>query len=482
MRSFPIFVSRKGPADAAKGLLRAGGAGVYEAFRAGGAGRGKKGGGGLPVLIKGTTAGSPAHRAGVRPGMYLVSINRHPIADVLDYQFYATERRLEIELLDGGKARKVKIRKEQYEDLGLEFETYLMDRQHSCKNKCVFCFVDQMPPGMRDTLYFKDDDSRLSFLFGNYITLTNLEEKDIRRIIDMHISPVNVSVHTTNPELRVRMMANPRAASSLRYLEMLAEGGVKVNTQIVLCPELNDGEELERSLSDLAALWPGVQSVAVVPVGLTKYRQKLYPLRPFTPAEAAAAVDQIENFTARFFERTGARLAYAADEFYLKAGRPLPDADYYGEFNQLENGVGLLTLLRQELTDALSDSIDCEKERSISVATGTAAGGFIAEMTELISRRYPGFRCRVYPVVNDFFGHEITVAGLVTGQDIIRQLKGQDLGEGLYLPGVMLRHEQDRFLDDLTLPDLERELGVPVHTVDNDGYEFLNTLMGEDLF
>ncbi|MDD2955485.1 MAG: DUF512 domain-containing protein [Oscillospiraceae bacterium] len=436
----------------------------------------------MPVLIKDVAQGSPAQKAGIRPGMQLESINRHPIEDVLDYQFYATERRLEIRLLDGETPLSVKVRKEQYDDLGLEFETYLMDRQHSCKNKCVFCFVDQMPPGMRDTLYFKDDDSRLSFLFGNYITLTNMEEKDIRRIIEMHISPVNVSVHTTNPELRVKMMANPKAASSLKYLEQLAEGGVKVNTQIVLCPGLNDGEELERSLGDLGALWPGVQSVAVVPVGLTRYREKLYPLRPFTPEEAGAVIDQIENFTQRFYERRGCRLAYAADEFYLKAGRDLPDAEYYGEFSQLENGVGLLALLRQELSDALADSVDCEKERHISVATGVAAGDFIREMTEKIAARYPNFHCQVYPVLNDFFGREITVAGLVTGRDIIRQLQKRELGEALYIPGVMLRHEQDKFLDDLTIPDLERELGVPVHTVDNDGYEFLNTLMDEELF
>lgn len=436
----------------------------------------------MPVQIMGVAAGSPAAKAGILPGMYLISLNGHPVEDVLDYQFYAAERRLEIELGSGDGRKRVKVKKGEYDDLGLEFETYLMDRQHSCKNKCVFCFVDQMPPGMRDTLYFKDDDSRLSFLFGNYITLTNLEEKDIRRIIDMHISPVNVSVHTTNPELRVRLMANPRAASSLRYLEMLAGGGVKVNTQIVLCPGLNDGAELERTLGDLSALWPGVQSVAVVPVGLTKYREKLYPLRPFTPEEAQAVIEQVEGFTARFFERQGARLAYAADEFYLKAGRPLPDADYYGEFNQLENGVGLLALLRQELTEALEGSVECDKKRCVSVATGVAAADFIREMTGMISRRYPGFRCRVFPVVNDFFGHEITVAGLVTGQDIIRQLKGEELGEALYIPSVMLRHEQDRFLDDLVPADLERELGVPVCTVDNDGYEFLGALMGEELF
>lgn len=328
----------------------------------------------MPVLIQTVAPGSHAARAGVRPGDTLLTIGGRPINDVLDYRFYMTDRQLELSLLRGGAPYSVRIKKAEYDDIGLDFETYLMDKQHSCKNKCVFCFIDQMPPGMRESLYFKDDDSRLSFLFGNYITLTNLTDADIDRIIEMHISPVNVSVHTTDPALRVAMMKNPNAAGSLRYIERLAKAGIRINTQLVLCPGWNDGEALAKTLADLGKLYPGVQSVACVPVGLTKYREGLAELRSFTAAEAGDTIDRVEAFQQRMLEEHGERVAYPSDEFFLLAGRPIPAAGYYGEFAQLENGVGLLSLLEDEFSGAFSDD-DGEgvAEGAFTVATGKAA-------------------------------------------------------------------------------------------------------------
>ncbi len=433
----------------------------------------------MAVRITAVVPGSPAARAGICAGWQLEAINQNEIEDVLDYQFYSTEKKLKIDLQDEtGKGRHIAIRKEEYEDLGLEFASYLMDRQHHCKNKCIFCFVDQMPPGMRETLYFKDDDARLSFLFGNYITLTNLRQKDIDRMIKMHISPVNISVHTMDPALRQRLMGNPAAASSLDFLRQLASAGIKINTQLVLCPGINDGEQLVRSLQELGNLYPSVESIAAVPVGLTKYREGLFPLRPYTQEEARAVIETIHRFSEDFLAREGVRLAYPADEFFLKAQMPIPDDEYYGEFNQLENGVGLLSLLRREIADELEDWEDDGLSRRVSLATGEAAAPFLREQIAQIKKRFPGLDCTVYEIRNEYFGEQITVAGLVTATDLIRQLKGKDLGEELLIPGVMLRHEQDRFLDDQTIEDVQRALGVSVRTVDNDGAEFLLALLG----
>lgn len=438
----------------------------------------------MSVQIIAVSPGSPADRAGIQPGELLVALNRHPIEDILDYQFYMTEQKLRIDLQDAdGGCRHVTVRKDEYEELGLEFSSYLMDQQHHCKNKCIFCFVDQMPPGMRDTLYFKDDDARLSFLFGNYITLTNMEQKDIDRIIQMHISPVNVSVHTMDPALRQQMMQNPKAASSLDYLRQLAAAGIKINTQLVLCPGINDGPHLDESLRQLGELYPSVESIAAVPVGLTKFRDGLYPLRPYSKEEAQQVIRQIHAFSEAFLQREGVRLAYPADEFFLKAGIPIPDGEYYGEYNQLENGVGLLSLLREELAEALEDWEDDGLSRRISLATGEAPAAFLQAEIAKVTQRFPGLDCTVYPIHNDYFGDEITVAGLVTATDLIGQLRGKDLGEELLIPGVMLRHEQDKFLDDKTVEDVQQALGVPVRTVDNDGAQFLQALLGiqEDL-
>lgn len=419
---------------------------------------------------------------GVRAGEVLTRINGHEIVDILDYQFYATERRLVLTLCDAhGRQRELKIKKEEYEDLGLQFDTYLMDRQRRCANKCVFCFIDQLPKGMRESLYFKDDDSRLSFLFGNYVTLTNLSEREVERIIQMRISPVNISVHTMNPALRVQMMKNPRAGESLQLIRRFADAGIKMNTQLVLCPGLNDGEELSYSLAELGKLYPSVQSIAAVPLGMTKYREGLTQLAPFTKESAAAVIDAIEDFAAHFLYFKGTRLAFAADEFYLKAGREIPAPEAYEEFAQLENGVGLWALLKDEFHAALRllDEPDFPaRPRRVTVATGQAAFPLLEELAAAARERCPRLAVQVMAVRNAFFGESITVAGLLTGGDLIAQLKGKDLGEELLLPAVMLRREGDVFLDDLSPADVERALQIPVRPVPNDGGELLDAMLG----
>lgn len=435
----------------------------------------------MGVKISGVERHSPAAKAGLQVGETLLQIDSNEIEDVLDYRFYMTAERLTLLIQSpDGEKRRVRIRKGEYEDLGLDFETYLMDEQRSCRNKCVFCFIDQMPPGMRETLYFKDDDARMSFLYGNYITLTNLSEHDIERTIRMKISPINISVHTTNPELRCRMMNNRFAGKALDIMQRLANAGIAMNAQLVLCPGLNDGEELKRSLRDLLKLAPTLKTISCIPVGLTKYRDNLYPLRPYTKDEAAATIDLIDSFGDQALEAFGDRICYASDEFYLLAGRKLPAPAFYGDFNQLENGVGMLTLQRQQFEMALEDFEPDDKPRSLSVVTGLAAAPQIKELVSLAEKRWPGLHCTVYPVVNDFFGHNITVAGLITGRDMIAQLKGKDLGEWLLFPDVMLRFHTDVFLDDITQSQIEDELGVPMVPVQaDDGYELLRNMIEE---
>lgn len=435
----------------------------------------------MGVKISGVERHSPAAKAGLQVGETLLQIDSNEIEDVLDYRFYMTAERLTLLVQSpDGEKRRVRIRKGEYEDLGLDFETYLMDEQRSCRNKCVFCFIDQMPPGMRETLYFKDDDARMSFLYGNYITLTNLSEHDIERTIRMKISPINISVHTTNPELRCRMMNNRFAGKALDIMQRLANAGIAMNAQLVLCPGLNDGEELKRSLRDLLKLAPTLKTISCVPVGLTKYRDNLYPLRPYTKDEAAATIDLIDSFGDQALEAFGDRICYASDEFYLLAGRKLPAPAFYGDFNQLENGVGMLTLQRQQFEMALEDFEPDDKPRSLSVVTGLAAAPQIKELVSLAEKRWPGLHCTVYPIVNDFFGHDITVAGLITGRDMLAQLKGKDLGERLLFPDVMLRFHTDVFLDDITQSQIEDELGVPMVPVQaDDGYELLRNMIEE---
>ncbi len=433
----------------------------------------------MSVRIVSVTRDTYGERAGIVSGDELLSINGNEIYDVLDYRFYIQSKKLSLELSRNGEIYKTNIRKsDEYADIGLEFSTYLMDKQHSCKNKCVFCFVDQMPKGMRDTLYFKDDDSRMSFLFGNYITLTGLCEREVQRIIDMHISPVNISIHTMNPELRVKMMKNPRAGEVLGILDRFSENGIEMNTQLVLCPGLNDGNELRFSLEELSKLYPSVKSIAAVPVGLTKYRDGLYPLRTYTKEEAAKVIDIIDEFNAHFaYFNGGKALAYASDEFYLIAERALPDADYYGDFAQLDNGVGMCALLKSEFSDALEGEEGREVNRTLTIATGYAAYDSLCELSHKAEEKFPGLKVNVVKIKNAFFGETVTVAGLITGKDFKNQLKDVQLGEKLLIPRVSLRNEGDRFLDDVTVEELSEFLKKDVYAVENDGYKLLEAII-----
>ena len=417
--------------------------------------------------------GSPAERAGVQPGEMLLAIGGAPIADVLDYKFYGYDARLTLRLSRDGAEREVLVKKREGEDLGLVFETYLMDQMKRCSNGCVFCFIDQLPKGMRDTLYVKDDDARLSFLMGNYISLTNLSEADVQRILKMRISPVNVSVQTTNPELRVKMLRNRRAGEALKILDRFAEGGIAMNCQLVVCEGLNDGDELRRSLSDLERLYPAVNSISVVPFGMTRHREGLYPLRPTTAEGAANIIDITEAFAAQCLTKYGTRLAWGGDELYIKAGRLLPEVSYYEDFTQFENGIGMMALFMEEFRDALPDYAG-QTARPFTIATGSAAAPFLARLLDEAAVTCHNLdKSGVVAIQNDFFGHGVSVAGLITGNDIAAQLHGRALGERVLISANMLRDGGDIFLDDMTPGQLSEVLGVPVIPVEIDGADLL---------
>ena len=423
-----------------------------------------------------------AAKAGIRGGDVLISINQNEIRDVLDYRFYLTDTNVSLTLSRGGEEYTVHLSKGEYDDIGLEFETPLMDKKHSCQNGCVFCFIDQLPPGMRESLYFKDDDDRLSFLHGNYVTLTNLKDADIDRIIKMHISPVNVSVHTTNPELRVKMMKNKHAGEVLSYLDRMAEAGIALCTQIVLCKGLNDGAELDRTLHDLIKYHPSLRSCAIVPVGLTKYREKLYPLEAFSPEECAAVIAQVNAYGNWCLKEYGTRIFYCSDEFYVRAGLPLPSEEFYEDYSQIENGVGMLTSMKSEFDFELKYLDELIPHfcapRTVSVVTGMAAYEHISSLAKDLAERVDGLTVNVYPIVNNFFGSSVTVAGLITGGDVVEQLKGRALGDELLFPAVMLRADGDVFLDDMTPAELSARLEVPVRASESDGAKFISALLG----
>ena len=433
----------------------------------------------MAVVIRNVDENSPAFKAGIKPESKLISINRNEIYDVLDFRFYQNEKRLKLKIETEGKVKTYRIKKDEYEELGLGFDTYLMDEQRSCKNKCVFCFIDQLPKGMRESLYFKDDDSRLSFLFGNYITLTNITEHEIERIIKLHISPVNISVHTTNPELRCKMMNNRFAGDALSVLYRLADAGISINCQLVLCPGYNDGDELRRSLEDLTKL-ESVQSIAAVPVGLTAHREGLAKLEPFNKKTASAVLDILNEFGEFTLNKYSKRRVFAADEFYVLSKRAIPDVSFYEDFLQLENGVGMWSLFLNESKTAIIEDFsdfNLEKEKRISVATGEAAYPLIKNIVDIAAKKWHNLYCDVYAIKNNFFGGHITVTGLVTGGDLIEQLKCKDLGEKLLISSSMLRHEKDKFLDNITVEDVEKTLKVKVAVVDNDGFEFISNLL-----
>ena len=429
------------------------------------------------VVISAVEVGSLAEKHGIVSGDTLLSINGNEIKDVLDYRFYCTERKIIIEILRDGKKKKVKIKKDEYDDIGLEFNTYLMDEQRACMNKCIFCFIDQLPKGMRESLYFKDDDSRLSFLFGNYITLTNIGDDEIDRIIKMHISPVNISVHTVDPKLRCDVMNNRFAGEKLKYIDRLAEAGIKINCQLVLCRGVNDGEKLRESLEKLQSLYPAVESIAAVPAGLTKYRDGLYPLVSYDKETAAEVIDIIEEYGDRHYEKTGDRLMYPSDEFFNLAGRKMPNAEYYGEMLQLENGVGMSALLKDQFEDALSDWDTPPKGTRKTIATGVGAYNLIKSLVDLCREKWHNINCEVVAVENRFFGEKITTTGLLTGQDIFNQLSARENLGRVLISRCCLKRDEDIFLDDETLEGLSQKLGTEVVATDNDGYALLEALM-----
>ena len=430
-------------------------------------------------IIKNVLPGSIAEELEISAGDKLLAINDQEIEDVFDYHFLANEEYLTV-LIEkpDGEQWELEIEKEYEEDLGIEFEQGLMDEYRSCRNKCIFCFIDQMPKDMRETLYFKDDDSRLSFLQGNYVTLTNMSDHDIDRIIRYHLEPINVSFQTTNPELRCKMLHNRFAGEALKKVDRLYEGGITMNGQIVLCKGINDGEELERSIRDLMKYAPQLQSVSVVPVGLSKYRDGLYPLQPFTKEDAKEVLHIIHKWQKKAYEEFGIHFIHGGDEWYILAEEELPEEERYDGYLQLENGVGMLRLLMNEFEEGYESLNGDERDREVSIATGFLAYPYIQRMADRIMEKYPKSKLHVYGIRNDFFGELITVSGLITGQDLIGQLKGKALGEKLLLPCNMLRIGEQDFLDDVTLQDVKDALQVPVDIVKSSGQDFIDAVLG----
>ncbi len=424
---------------------------------------------------------SIADEAGLEIGDKLISINGHDFHDILEYRYLTAEYEVTLEVLKKDGTTEMITVENDYEDLGIEFAEGLIDEAQSCKNKCIFCFIDQLPKGMRETVYFKDDDTRLSFLQGNYVTLTNMSDEEIDRLIKMRVSPINVSVHATEPELRCKMLNNRFAGKCYDIMKRFAENDIYMNCQIVLCPGINDGENLKRTLSDLGALFPNVNSISVVPVGLTRYRDGLYPLTPFTKESSAETIRFVEEIQNEFLEKLGTRLVYLSDEFYVDAGIPVPDAESYEGFPQIENGVGLIASMQEEFDSAMRLLKNKKRSRYVSVATGEIAEGFIKGLAEKIEQLCEGVKVDVYPIKNNFFGGGVSVSGLVCGCDIIKQLKDKIKTDTLLIPHSMLRDDDNIFLDDTTVEDVEKAIDVKIVPVLNDGYEFVEKILDEEL-
>ncbi|MCX7711900.1 MAG: DUF512 domain-containing protein [Clostridia bacterium] len=432
------------------------------------------------IVIKTVQPGSIAEEAGIEPGDILRLINGEKIGDIFDFRFFAASEELLLEVQkNDGEIWEVEIEKEEYEDLGIEFENPMLDEAKSCTNQCIFCFIDQLPGGMRETLYFKDDDSRLSFLTGNYVTLTNIKEDDLDRIIRYRMSPINVSVHTTNPELRVRMLHNRFAGDVLDKIKRLTDAGITVNCQIVLCRGFNDGAELERSLKELSALYPGMNSISIVPVGITRYRDKLTPMLPFDKESAQQVIEQVSRWQSKLLKEHGSRVVYLADEFYILAGLKLPEFEHYEDFPQLENGVGLIALLRNEFEEYMETlQIDKTAKRTVSIATGVSAFEYIRELADRLEARFPSIKVKVYEIKNFFFGENVTVTGLLTGKDVLSQLVGKELGEELLICKCMLKAGEKIFLDDFSVDMLAENLGIKVSIVENSGKDLIDKILG----
>lgn len=437
-------------------------------------------------LIKEVYPGSIAEEMGIEPGDVLLRINKQEIGDVFDYRYYIKDDYIEVLIRKAdGEEWLLEIDKDYDDDLGIEFDNGLMSDYRSCSNKCIFCFIDQMPPGMRETLYFKDDDSRLSFLQGNYITLTNMTEKDVERIIHMQLAPINISVQSTNPELRCKMLHNRFAGDKLKYLDQLYEGHVEMNGQIVCCKGVNDGEELKRSIEDLSKYLPFMRSVSAVPAGITKYRDGLYPLELYTKEEAEAVIDLIESYQKKFYEEYGLHFIHASDEWYITAERDFPEEERYDGYIQLENGVGMMRLFIEEFEEAVKHLEGKPMERTLTIATGKLTYPTICQFAERLTKLYPGLVVHVYAIRNDFFGETITVSGLITGQDLVKQLLeykewGVDLGETLLIPSNMLRTGEEVFLDDMTVQQVEEVLGMHLTAIEPGGQDFVDAVLDEE--
>ena len=430
-------------------------------------------------IITGVMPGSIAEEMGIEPGDRLLAVNGHEIEDIFDYQFYSEDEQVVLLIeKENGEQWELEIEKDADEDPGMEFGSGLMDEYRSCRNRCIFCFIDQMPAGMRDTLYFKDDDSRLSFLQGNYVTLTNMSDHDIDRIIRYRLEPINISFQATSPELRCRMLNNRFAGDALKKVDRLFEGGIEMNGQIVLCRGINDGEELERSIRDLSGYLPLLRSVSVVPVGLTRFREGLHPLEPFTEEDAKHVLETVHRWQKKFYQEYGVHFIHAGDEWYLLAGEEVPEEERYDGYLQLENGVGMLRLLINEFREAFDKAAGDVEERTVSVATGRLAGPYLKKIAEKLREKYLRTEVCVYEIRNDFFGESITVSGLVTAQDIIAQLRGRELGERLLIPCNMLKADEDIFLDDYTVKQVSDALQVPVVIVKSSGQDLIDAVLG----
>ncbi len=433
------------------------------------------------TTIKYVEEGSIAEEAGIEAGDKLVKINDCEVHDILEYRYLTAEYEVTLEILKKDGTTEVITVENDYDDLGIEFEESLIDEAQSCTNKCIFCFIDQLPKGMRETVYFKDDDTRLSFLQGNYVTLTNMSDEEIDRLIRMRVSPINVSVHATEPELRCMMLNNRFAGKCYEIMKKFAENEIYMNCQIVLCPEVNDGEHLARTMTDLGNLFPYVNSVSVVPVGLTRYREGLYPLKPFTTKSSRETIEFVEKFQNEFLEKYGTRLVYLSDEFYVNAGIDTPVAKDYEGFPQIENGVGLIASMREEFDSAMRLVKDKKRSRHVAMATGEIAYDFINGLAKQMEEKCQGIKIDVYPIKNDFFGGGVTVSGLVCGGDIINQIKGKIEAKTLLIPHSMLRDDDNIFLDDTTVEDVENALDVTIVPVINDGYEFVEKVLDEEI-
>lgn len=433
----------------------------------------------MALKIAGIVPASPAAALGLRPGDELLAAGEHELFDMLDYEFYTAAKSFPLRVRQDGLEQTLTVEKEEYEPLGCDFSSYLADKKHSCENHCMFCFIDQLPKGLRETLYFKDDDERLSFLYGNYITLTNMSRREIDRIKTMHISPINISVHTTDPALRVRMLANKRGGEIMERLREFAQAGIQMNCQLVVCRGVNDGDALRRTLDDLMTLAESIQSIAAVPAGLTSHRQGLYRLEAYDQKSAAETLDILEEYGERCLARFGTRLVYPGDEWYLQAGRPIPEDAFYEEYAQLENGVGMWRLYHDEFARELAAGHGLVLPRKLDVVTGELAAPLITACAESLHQRHRQVKVNVLPIKNEFFGGNVTVAGLVTGTDIIKQCKGRLKSRTLGIPEVMLRDEKDMFLDNVTPDEVGRALGVRVEILPSGGADSCRAMLGK---